>query len=492
MTDSANCGTCGNKCGISKTCSAGSCVPSKGGDVGADGCVGLAAGVTLSSIMAYQTVEIPVMRDGAEVGVSGRKTDVVAGRDTLFRLFVTLGSGFMPRAISGRVFVDNQGTVDVYTSKKSLSKSSMAADLDSTFQVLVPKEKITRDTIYQVELVECGGAQGGTPGNVRFPADSAVSLRARTTGPLKVTIIPLVAGSQEPDTSDNALKAYKDTFLALYPIPSIELSVAPKLSVSDAKDWTGMLDGMRAKRRTDAPDDDVYYYGMLKPTATFREYCGNGCTAGIGYVVPQATGSQQAQQRAALGLAYGDAISANTMAHEVGHNHGRGHAPCVPRGGSISGVDAAYPYDGGATGVYGWDMRSMTLMPPTRTDIMGYCDSVWISDYTYDGLLTRVAGVNGVTTKGLAPPASLPVQPWRVLLLDDRGVRWGIPIAEPSVPSGMPESAEALDAAGNVVDVVDVYRTEISDIEAFSIEVPEPEPNWVAIRVAGAPELMYP
>lgn len=488
--DPANCGGCGTKCGISKTCSAGACVPSKGGDMGADGCVGLASGITLSGVAVYQTLEIPLMKDGAEVAASARKTDVVAGRDTLFRVFVTLGNGWTSRSISARVFVDNQGTVDVFSTKKSPSKTSVQAELDSTFQVVVPKEKITPTTSYQVELVECGGGSGTAGTNARFPNEMAIPLGARTTGPLKVTVIPLVANGREPDTSMAALEVYKTNFLAMYPIPSVEITVGEKASVSDAQDWTGMLDGMRGLRQGDGPKSDVYYYGMLKPTATLREYCGNGCTAGIGYVVTQGSSSQQAQQRVALGLAYGDVQSANTMAHEVGHNHGRGHAPCVPRGGSISGVDGQYPYDGGAVGVYGWDMRTMALLPPTRTDIMGYCDSVWISDYTYDALLTRIATLNGAMPKVVAPIGA--AQAWRVLLQDDRGARWGIPITVPSLPAGEAEMAEALDAAGDVVDVVEVYRTEISDIQAFSFQVPEPQPGWAAIRVKGAPALAYP
>lgn len=491
MSDAVNCGGCGTKCGINKTCEAGSCVPSKGGEMGADGCAGLAANISLSSIAVYQTVEIPVMKAGMEVAASARNTDIVAGRDALFRVFVSLGNGFTARNIAARVFVDNGGTVDVYSSKKSPTKASTAADLDSTFQLLVPKDKITSSTTYQVELVECGGGSGAPGTTARFPAESATALGARNTGALKIKVIPLVAGGKEPDTSESALTIYKNNFLALYPIASIDISVGDKLNVADDQDWTGMLDDMRAKRRTDAPANDVYYYGLLKPTNTLREYCGNGCTAGIGYVVNQGgQASQLAQQRASLGLAYADLTSANTMAHEIGHNHGRGHAPCVPQGGSISGVDGSYPYDGGAIGVYGWDMRSMMLMPPTRTDIMGYCNSVWISDYTYDGLLTRVASLNAAMPKTVASTAA--AVPWRVVLLDDRGARWGKPIAEPSLPSGHAEMADALDASGNVVDVVEVYRTEISDIEAFSFEVPEPQPGWAAIRVSGAPALAYP
>jgi hypothetical protein len=135
-------------------------------------------------------------------------------------------------------------------------------------------------------------------------------------------------------------------------------------------------------------------------------------------------------------------------------------------------------------------MRSMKLLPPTDTDLMGYCDNVWISDYTYDAILTRVASVNGVATKALPPPTSL--HTWRVLLLDDLGARWGIPISELAPASGRAEMADVLDASGDVLDVVEVYRTEISDIGAFSIQVPDPQPGWVAIRVNGAPALAYP
>jgi hypothetical protein len=153
------------------------------------------------------------------------------------------------------------------------------------------------------------------------------------------------------------------------------------------------------------------------------------------------------------------------------------------QGGSISGVDANFPNSNGATGVYGWDMRTQKLLAPDRTDIMGYCNNKWISDYTYDGLLNRVAQVNGATNVIVAEGS---LRPWRVLLLDSRGTRWGIPIDEPSLPTGEAEPAEVIDASGLVIDTVDVYRTQVSDIEAFSVQVPAPEVGWAAIRVDGA------
>jgi hypothetical protein len=300
-------------------------------------------------------------------------------------------------------------------------------------------------------------------------------------------LIPINVNSMQPDLTDTGLAIYKALLLAMYPITTVEFTIGAVLNSSSATNWTGMLDQLRARRQSDAPAADIYYYGMMKPTATLRDFCGGGCTAGIGYV-PQGSGTQQASQRVAMGLAFADATSADTMAHEVGHNHGRNHAPCA-QGGSIAGVDASYPHSGGAIGVWGWDNRSSKLVATDRTDIMGYCNNKWISDYTYQGILTRLATVNGAPPNEFIP--SELVHPWRVLLLDAEGARWGVPIDEPVAPAGVAEGAEVLDASGQVIATVSVYRTEISDIGAFSFEVPVPEPGWHSVRVAGSAPLAF-
>ncbi|HET9954998.1 MAG TPA: hypothetical protein VFQ61_10865 [Polyangiaceae bacterium] len=489
MKDLQNCGGCGTPCALGQSCTAGQCVESNGGAAGPDGCSGLAQNVTLSQVDVFQSVRVRVMNAGQAVAAAARNTDVVAGREAMFRLFATVGSGWVARNISGRVLVENNGQVDVFYTKKSLAGSSQEGTLDSTIQVKVPKEKITTATRYQVELVECGGAPGGAVQSPKFPATSSTPLEARTTGVVKVRVIPLTSGSNKPDTSEAALQIYRDEVMAIYPVTDVQITVGDSLSVADPKDWTTMLDQVRAKRRQDAPAADIYYYGLLKPTNTLREYCGSGCTAGIGYVVTQGSGSQQAAQRAALGLGFSDNASAETMAHEVGHNHGRSHAPCV-QGGTISGVDAAFPQKDGTIGVYGWDLRKSALIPPTYTDMMGYCSKQWISDYTYKGILNRVASLNTTAMASEVVRSEL-IQPYRVLLIEPKGARWGIPISEPALPSGEPELADLLDATGQTVSQVEVYRTAISDIEAFSVEVPEPPAGVVAIRVAGAAEILF-
>lgn len=469
---------------MGQTCVLGVCTGA--GGVGADGCAGgLARNLAVSRIDAFQAVRITIMDAGSEVAPAARKTDVVQGRNAVFRVFATPGSGWTSREISARLTLVNGTTSNEYFAKKTVSGASSETELQSTFQIEVPADQLQAESRYHVELVECGTPPSDSATTPRFPATADAALGARRTGPLKVRVIPLRSNSRVPDTSETALAPYKALLDAMYPTTAVELSVGDVVDASYPVDWNGTLDRVRSKRQTDRPAADIYYYGLIAPNATFREFCGNGCTAGIGFV----PSLQDASRRVSMGIGFADAQSHGTMAHEIGHNHGREHAPCVPRGGQISGVDAAYPYAEGAIGGWGYDKRtSMFVNPSMVTDIMGYCNTKWISDYTYDGLVNRVASVNGAQRVKTDPES---LGRFRVLLLDAFGPRWGIPIDEPSVPGGAPEVAEILNANGEVIEHAVVYRTEVSDIDAWSILVPEPKPEQHAVRISGVQPLVF-
>ncbi len=468
-------------CKTGETCSSSTCLTG----AGADGCMGGSAlGISLKAIDVYQSVKVPVMTAGAAISTDKRTTDIVTGRPTMFRLSVALDSGFSARQLSARVTVNNGMTAAQYFVKQAVSKDSVETDSASTFQVLVPAEQITVDTHFSAELVECATGSG-TAGSARYPKTGDATLDARHTGGLKVTIIPLQANGKLPDTSDTALTTYRQQMLAMYPIDAITFTVAPPLTVSYPIDWEATLDQMRAKRKADAPAADIYYYGLLKPQDTFNAFCGNGCTTGIGYVGDANSGSY----RAAMGVGYADRVSAQTMAHEIGHNHGRNHAPCVPNGGSISGVDPNYPFPDGKTGIIGYDARTKVLLSATGTDLMGYCSNVWLSEYTYGGITDRVALVNGNKDQVFSAAT---LQPWRVLLVGgSKGARWGVPITQPSSPEGTAVTARALDAAGNLLAEITVYRTEMSGSGAASILVPEPKQGWSSVEVPGSAAIAF-
>jgi hypothetical protein len=479
-TSTSHCGSCDKSCDSGQSCNSGTC-SGQGSTNPSDGCTDTAANnITLKQIAVYQAVKIPVMTDMKEVAASARAADVVAGKDAMVRVFVTVGSGWTSRSLSARLALTVDGSTKSYFSKQTIAASSAEGTLPNSFPIQVPASALSGAARYSVQVVECGTASGSA-GQARFPASGDMDLGVRETGGLKIKIIPITVGSLTPDTSATALEVYAKTMRAMYPINAVDITVGGSISAASPVDWIKMVDQMRAKRLADAPASDVYYYGLLKPAASLQAYCGSACTTGIGYVVS----GNYPSQRVALGVGFADRYSAETMAHEVGHNHGRNHAPCVSGGGTIDGVDAKYPYTKAALGSWGYDPRTQTLIDPARsTDIMGYCSNKWMSDYTYNAISDRVASLNGKALMLFSPDA---LNRWRVLLVDGQGPRWGIPIDQESLAEGTPEQATVYDQTGAAVDTITVYRTEIGDVDAASIMVPEPKPDWYAVQVTGAP-----
>ncbi len=470
-----SCGMCGRACAANEACMAGVCrAPS-----GADGCSGAATGLAIKEVALYQSIKIPMSTGVTPIAAMQRVAAVIQDRPTLFRVFVTPAAGFVPRQISARVTIKNGAAEDQYFAKQMVTKASTDADSASTFQISVPREKILETTTYSVELVECGGGAAGTPAGARFPATGEAALEARDTGTLKIKVIPLRTNSRSPDTSEASLKVYRDYLEAMYPVNKVEITVGTALDISYPVNWNSVIEQLRSQRQTDRPAAEVYYYGLLQPTETLREYCRRGCTAGVGFV----GSATQSQTRVALGLAYADEMSAATMAHEVGHNHGRNHAPCAP-GGGIQGVDSRYPHEGAEIGVWGYDSRKKTFFEPTgTTDIMGYCEPKWISDYTYKGITDRSSMTN---VQALTIPEPGSIQRYRVLLLDAEGPRWSQPFPAAAEPYGTPEEAEVLDLDRNTLERVTVYRTHIGDTDASTVLIPEPRSSWHAIKTIDA------
>jgi hypothetical protein len=95
------------------------------------------------------------------------------------------------------------------------------------------------------------------------------------------------------------------------------------------------------------------------------------------------------------------------LAHELGHNWGRFHAPC----GTVGGVDPNYPYADAAVGTYGFDAPNSQITTSDRIDIMSfsYCgDRHWISDYTYEGVMAyRAAEAAAAASRTAEPRPSL-------------------------------------------------------------------------------------
>jgi hypothetical protein len=220
QTSLEHCGGCDQACFDSETCMAGACR----GTVGADGCSGSARSLSIQQIAVYQSVKIPVMQDQVAIAPADRAADVVTERNTLVRVFVHLEAGFASRELSARLTLQNGTTEDQYFAKQVVSKDSSDADSGSTFNVYVPPDKITEDTRYAIEIVECGADPGtGNMLSPRFPATDSAELGARKTGVLKVVVVPIACNNNRPDTSDTALAVYREYLKAMYPVSDVEV-----------------------------------------------------------------------------------------------------------------------------------------------------------------------------------------------------------------------------------------------------------------------------
>jgi hypothetical protein len=208
--------------------------------------------------------------------------------------------------------------------------------------------------------------------------------------PFRIRLVPVI---QADGSMGGVTEANKHLFLAdmlkMFPISGYQADVrTPYLSGSgvvaaQGANWRETLSELNALRVADG--DPGYYYGVLRVGYP-------GGTAGIGLL----------PGRAALGW---DRMPSapGVLAHELGHNWGRFHAPC----GNVSGVDTAYPHANGAIGVFGIDVPDSRLRAPDATDIMGYCSDQWISDYTYMAVLNYRAAEQGMAGSASVPRSTL-------------------------------------------------------------------------------------
>lgn len=136
--------------------------------------------------------------------------------------------------------------------------------------------------------------------------------------------------------------------------------------------WNRALSELEQLRVREA--SERHYYGLV-PDPNF-----SGGTAGLGYV--NSRNSAQSSH-SAIGLDATNDQDQSTMAHELGHNLSRYHAPC----GGVGNPDPLFPYAGGKIGdtlPYDPQTRALlTLDENNNGDLMGYCGGNWFSDYNY-------------------------------------------------------------------------------------------------------------
>jgi hypothetical protein len=448
----------------------------------------LAAGLRITEVAVYQAVKVPIMQQGTPV--SNTNAPVVAGRDALVRVFVTPDAGYQAREIVARLELPGSAPLEL---SKAISGPSSDSALASTFNFSVPGAQLPPGASYSVSLLEAqSGAPGGSTDGARFPAQGEAPIGAQSSnGPLKVVLVPMVSNGYTPDTTPSKIEFLRKRLLALYPVPSVELSMRQAVSTvaisGNGSGFNSALDTIINLRQQDKASFNAHYYGLLAPAASANQFCGyGGCVAGLSV---QATDPNSSWGRASIGLGYfpdGSSLDApGTMAHEIGHANGLPHAPCKTQ-------DAGqYPYAGGAIGVWGYDAANQKLLDPISfKDVMGYCDPDWISDFNFKRIFTRLAFVN--SKPYLIPSADPERAPgrFRTATLGVEGkLVWGSTLQIDTAQSGEFKQVELLDASGAVVEVVAGFFYPFNHIDGGMLFVREQliahKPNLSAIAATG-------
>ncbi len=367
---------------------------------------------------------------------------MVAGRDALLRVFPVANTAnsahplVRVRLFQGATQVDS---VDVTAPSASVPQTVDTATLASSWNVFIPGARVQSGFSYQVEVDPTDAVPETNQSDNRWPGSSSTqSVNVQTVPLFDLTFVPIKQSVNNlTGVVSNANKdALAATTKSMWPLGATSVSVhatyttaAPAYQSNDGNGaWSQTLSEISALKSADVSSSD--YVGILQVTY-------GGGIAGLGYVGYSAA------------IAWDKASSApGVIAHELGHNFGRNHAPC----GGPAGPDPSYPYANADIGTWGLDLPALSLKAPgTYKDLMSYCNPDWVSDYNY--LAVLAARGSGPSIQPVAAGSN------RGLLVWGRIVNGNV-ILEPAVmvnaPARLPAVAgphhiEGFDAAGGRV-----------------------------------------
>lgn len=318
---------------------------------------------------------------------------LVQGREAYARVFVTASGPNSIRPAVRLRFFQNGGSIPTQTlmiqpDGGSTPTQVQEGTLGSSWNIRVPAALIQPNTAVLADVdPETAIAEPDEADN-SFPATgTARPLNVRSVPPLAIQFVPVRQAANGLTGTVGSGGALLDLARRVHPLNGIQTSVhatyttttqLPLQSLDENEAWERVLEEIDAMRLVEGTSQN--YFGLV------RVNYGAGVN-GIGYVgVPSAVASDDPGE------------VAQVVAHELGHNWGRWHSPCGPVHPESLDPDEPYPYPNGDIGVYGLDVDRARLRQPSDPDIMGYCSDPWISDHTYNRVLSfRAAAASGNT-----------------------------------------------------------------------------------------------
>jgi hypothetical protein len=457
----------------------------------------LVKGLDITEVAVYQALKIGLMKDGTQI--TDRPVPVISGKDALLRIYVERQDEWKKRPIVARIdfeVPEGEDGPEPIEIEIEVSFDSVEEDINSTLNIDIPGDTFVSGLRYFISLLEVDETvedAKGSDKNARWPSEETKPLKSGSPGdpPLEIVIIPIrynADGSGRlPDTSKEQLTAIRNAFYAQYPVSKVKLIVDEpldwnqKISGMGIVGWNTLLNKITKERNERGAARNQYYYGLFAAAESFAKFCNLGCISGLSALAMNPTDDFA---RASIGIGFAGSESVGTMVHEVGHAHGREHAPCGLGPGNPS--DKNYPKDdphnAAAIGYTGFDIRNNLWKADTAKDFMSYCKPTWVSDYTYNALFERVKAVNQLAY--FIPPVAFNPQ-WLSLSIDPLGgLSAGPTLKLWTTPGGYPQPIEWLDENENSLGEGTAYFHPYSHLGGGRLLFPTPPKDIVYVRLS--------